>query len=345
MLLGRIVVVPRIRLTPSATDKKNIGCHLSTVDSMNRRSDWLQRTAHPKRVSAAVRVAEPRDRNPDGLKPRIPSIQAACRVGTCETRLAYRRPNCVQSRALQRCRSCRAVSELPLDTREKCDKVRHFPVRRMPGPKNRSQSRHDRFRREWSDRMPTIILYIFRLLRLVGSGHQAIAIENLALRRQLAAYRRKRKRPLLTQCDRWFWIGLSYVWKNWRDALVFVEPDTVLRWQRDRFRRFWTRLSNSNGRRPGRPSITKDIRRLILQMAVANPLWRAAHPWRTADAWHRRFRTHGLPSSSHRAATAIAKLEDVSEKPPGRDRFRRFLHRGDCPATGFIRFPCSAAPP
>ena len=123
--------------------------------------------------------------------------------------------------------------------------------------------------------MPTIILHLFRLLRLVGSGHQAVAIENLALRRQLAAYRRKRKRPLLTQCDRWFWIGLSSVWKNWRDALVFVQPDTVLRWQRDRFRRFWTRLSNPNGRRPGRPSITNDIRRLILQMAVANPLWRA----------------------------------------------------------------------
>ena len=128
------------------------------------------------------------------------------------------------------------------------------------------------FAREWSDRMLTMILYLFRLLRLVGSGHQAVGIENLALRRQLAAYRRKRKRPLLTQLDRWFWIGLSYVWKNWRDALVFVQPDTVLRWQRDRFRGFWTRLSNPNGRRQGRPAITKDIRRLILQMATANPL-------------------------------------------------------------------------
>ena len=48
-----------------------------------------------------------------------------------------------------------------------------------------------------------------------------------------------------------------------------------MRWQRDRFRRFWARLSRVNGRRGGRPAVAQEVRRLILQIAKANPLWRA----------------------------------------------------------------------
>src|SRR5215467_6648799 len=123
--------------------------------------------------------------------------------------------------------------------------------------------------------MPAIILCLFRFLRLLLSGQQALAVENLALRRQLAVYRRRCKRPLLNEWDRIFWIGLSRVWTGWRGALVFVQPDTVVRWQRDRFRRFWARLSRVNGRRGGRPALAQEVRRLILQIAKANPLWRA----------------------------------------------------------------------
>jgi len=46
--------------------------------------------------------------------------------------------------------------------------------------------------------MLAIILCVFRFVRLLGSGHQAIAVENLAPRLQLAAFKRKRKRPMLT---------------------------------------------------------------------------------------------------------------------------------------------------
>jgi hypothetical protein len=53
-------------------------------------------------------------------------------------------------------------------------------------------------------------------MRLLSSGHQAIAFENLALRRHLAAFRRKHKRPILTDWDRLFWIGLSCVWAGWK---------------------------------------------------------------------------------------------------------------------------------
>jgi hypothetical protein len=57
--------------------------------------------------------------------------------------------------------------------------------------------------------MLAIILCLFRFVRLLGSGHQAVAVENPALRLQLAAFKRKRKRPLLTRLDRLFWAGLS----------------------------------------------------------------------------------------------------------------------------------------
>ena len=53
--------------------------------------------------------------------------------------------------------------------------------------------------------MLVITSCVFRFVRLLGSGHQAIAVENLALRLQLAAFKRKRKRPVLTECDRLFW--------------------------------------------------------------------------------------------------------------------------------------------
>src|SRR5215467_8734715 len=123
--------------------------------------------------------------------------------------------------------------------------------------------------------MATIFLCLFRFLHLLGSGHQAVALENLALRRRLAAFRRKRKRPILTEWDRLFWIGLARVWAGWKGALVVVQPDTVLRWQRDRFRRYWAALSRSQGRLRGRPALAYGIRQLIRQMAEANPLWRA----------------------------------------------------------------------
>src|SRR5215469_13971822 len=123
--------------------------------------------------------------------------------------------------------------------------------------------------------MPVFILCLFRFLRLLFSGQQALAVENLALRRQLAAYKGRCKRPRLNEWDRLFWICLSRVWTGWRGALVFIQPDTVVRWQRDRFRRFWARLSRVNGRRGGRPALAPQVRRLILQIARANPLWRA----------------------------------------------------------------------
>ena len=106
--------------------------------------------------------------------------------------------------------------------------------------------------------MPTLILSLFRFLRLLFSGHAAVAIENGALRVQLAAFQRRRKRPTLTCFDRLFWVGMSLLWTGWRAPLVYVRADTVVRWQHERLRSFWARRSKvasaiaADPRRPSR---------------------------------------------------------------------------------------------
>ena len=108
---------------------------------------------------------------------------------------------------------------------------------------------------------------------LVFGGHQQVALENAALRQQLAVFKRSVKRPRLRRWDRLFWTVLTAIWKEWRSALVIVRPETVVAWQRMRFKRYWGRLSQSNG--PGRPRVDREIRNLVKSMAAANPLWGA----------------------------------------------------------------------
>src|SRR5215469_1618369 len=118
--------------------------------------------------------------------------------------------------------------------------------------------------------MPTLARFLFRFARLLFSGHAAVAAENAALRLQLAAFQRQRRRPLLTSLDRMFWVGLSLLWKRWRSPLMYVQADTVVRWQRERFRRFWAHLSRGNRRRRGRPSFDEPNRLLRFQRTAVN---------------------------------------------------------------------------
>src|SRR5215469_2190460 len=150
--------------------------------------------------------------------------------------------------------------------------------------------------------MPTLVPFLFRFARLLFSGHAALAVKNAALRLQLDAFRRKRQRPVLTSFHRLFWVALSLLWKSWRTPLMYVRADTVVRWQRDRFRRFRARRSSVKQRRRGRPTIPGEIRRLIERMVAVNPLWRPPRihgELQTAS----KFRAYCLPHPPE-AATA-----------------------------------------
>ena len=117
------------------------------------------------------------------------------------------------------------------------------------------------------------LLLTIRFFILVSSGHKQVALENVALRHQLAVFTREKKRPRLRDQDRLIWIALKNIWKDWRAALVFVQPETVIGWQCKRFKRYWRRLSQSRG--PGRPRVYLEIRQLVKTMAAANPIWGA----------------------------------------------------------------------
>ena len=80
--------------------------------------------------------------------------------------------------------------------------------------------------------------------------HRVAGLRIIVLRQQLAIYKRMAKKPILRNRDRLFWSLLSRVWKDWASELIFVNPETVIRWRKRKFREFW-RKKSQNG--PGRP--------------------------------------------------------------------------------------------
>jgi hypothetical protein len=139
-----------------------------------------------------------------------------------------------------------------------------------------------------------------------------LEIEVLALRHQLAVLQRNTmKRPRVSRADRLLMALLSTWWPNWRQTIPIVTPATVVRWQRRAFASYW--VWKSRPRRDGRPRVPPDVRALIRQISLANPLWGgASYPWRIAQAGH-----HGGADDRrdvHGAATpsAIADVEGLS---------------------------------
>jgi putative transposase len=115
---------------------------------------------------------------------------------------------------------------------------------------------------------------ISAVLAFVGSlfrSRASLCLEHLALRHQLAVYQQAIHRPRLRPSDRLLWTWLSRLWSGWQSALAFVQPRTVIAWQRQRFRDHWRQLSQQGT--PGRPRIAKDVRELIRTMWQANPTW------------------------------------------------------------------------
>ena len=75
-------------------------------------------------------------------------------------------------------------------------------------------------------------------LRSAVRTHRELALENLALRQQLAVWKGRQPRPPLTALDRIFWVVVSKLWKSWRNSLHVVQPATVVGWHRRGFRRY-----------------------------------------------------------------------------------------------------------
>ena len=122
--------------------------------------------------------------------------------------------------------------------------------------------------------MRTLVILVISILRslpaLVRSREEQAIVE-LALRQQLSVYSQNRPRPRLSPLDRTFWVVVSRLWPRWKEHLVVVRPETVIRWHRQGFRSYWRSISTPG---PGRPPIPEETKALIVRMATENA-WRA----------------------------------------------------------------------
>ncbi len=103
----------------------------------------------------------------------------------------------------------------------------------------------------------------------------ALLLESIALRHQIAVLERSgTRRPCFRRWDRLFWILFSRWWPQWRDSLIIVQAETVLRWRRNGWSALWR--YRTHGRwRGGRPRISREVHHMIVRMAGDNFLWGA----------------------------------------------------------------------
>jgi len=153
------------------------------------------------------------------------------------------------------------------------------------------------------------------LLDLVRS-RRSLEAENLALRHQLNVLRRSApKRPVLSNFDRLIFVCLYRIAPRILDAVAILEPETVIRWHRAGFRSFWRWKSR---RRAGRPQVSLEVRRLIREMSLTNPLWGAP-------------RIHGelLKLGINIGQTSVAKYMAPRRRPPSQGWKTFLLNHAD----------------
>jgi transposase InsO family protein len=121
-----------------------------------------------------------------------------------------------------------------------------------------------------------MIAYVSLFLHILVSPFKTQArleAEVMVLRHQLNVLRRQvSSKPRLTVTDRLIFVWLYRLFPSLLNALTIVQPDTIIGWHRTGVRRYWRWKSRSRG---GRPQIPGEIRRLIREMSLINPLWGA----------------------------------------------------------------------
>src|SRR5262249_5918425 len=157
-------------------------------------------------------------------------------------------------------------------------------------------------------------LFCFALSVLASPFRSKLRLEaeNAVLRYQLMVSRRRpRGRVRLTNHDRWFFIQLYRWFPAILNVLTIIRPETLVRWHRAGFRGYWRWKSRPRG---GRPPVETELRVLIRQMSVENPLWGAP-------------RIHGelLKLGFEVAQSSVAKYMVKRRMPPSQG-WRTFLH-------------------
>src|SRR6267142_2183716 len=119
--------------------------------------------------------------------------------------------------------------------------------------------------------MIALLICLLRLLVLPSKPERGLEAENAALRRQLTILQRKvRSRVRLTNSDRLFFVLLYRWFPSILKTMTIIQPETLVRWHRAGFRRYWRWKSRNLG---GRPPIGAELRALIRRMSIENVLW------------------------------------------------------------------------
>jgi len=175
--------------------------------------------------------------------------------------------------------------------------------------------------------MIRLLCFVLAVLASPFKSKSRLEAENAALRHQLIVLRRKlHGRVRLTNNDRWFFIQL-YRWSpSILQVLTIIRPETLMRWHRAGFRRYWRWKSCPRG---GRPQIDTELRALIRRMSIENSLWGAP-------------RIHGelLKLGFELAQSSVAKYMVKRRWPPS-PGWRTFLrnHAPDIAAMDLFVVP------
>ncbi|MGE4255264.1 MAG: hypothetical protein AB7E84_08710 [Xanthobacteraceae bacterium] len=164
--------------------------------------------------------------------------------------------------------------------------------------------------------MLALVRSIFSLIVDLVRPRAMLEAELLVLRQQIIVLRRGRSfRPTFKAADRLLLDWLCHLFPSVRSALTIVRPETVVRWHRAGFRSYWSWESR---RRVGRPTLPVDIRQLIQEMSVANPLWGAP-------------RIHGelLKLGIDVGQTSVAKFMARTRGPPSQGWKAFLLNHAD----------------
>src|SRR5437667_4194413 len=172
-------------------------------------------------------------------------------------------------------------------------------------------------------------LWLGLLTRCLQS-HRSLLLENLALRQRLAVLKRKHPRPRMGAVDKIFWVFARRFWSAWRQSLVFVNPETVVRWHRAGFRLYWSLISKAR-KQVGREKLSTEVRELIFRMMAENPTW-------GAPRIHGELLMLGFDVSER---TISRWMKRVPRDPQGAKRWLTFLrnHREAIAAMDFFTVP------
>ncbi len=160
----------------------------------------------------------------------------------------------------------------------------------------------------------------------LGRSKSELIAENALLRQQLIMLKRQVKRPVCTKTDRILLVLLARTVRAWKQALLIVQPETLLRWHREAFHLYWKHKSKAHSHKP---KIAMETIALIREMARENRLWGAE-----------RIRGELLKLGIHVCKRTIQKyMRQVRTRQPRGQTWATFLrnHTEDIWACDFLQ--------